>query len=271
MRSRGIGAAATAVVTALAGVLVAVVLPVAPASGWPAPPPDRTISPGDQVVTAGRSCSAGFVFRRGHRTYISYPASCALVPGSAPVASCHARALRPGTRVTFVDRGRTIGVGRLAWTSVRAMRRAGTSDHRTCAGIDFALVRVVGRSLSKVDPDLPFWGGPTRMGPLPRERALLFGFTRDTARQRPHPAGSLVLRQTSQRLVLSGLWPVPAVRGAGLVDGRGRAVAMVTGVGADGRAVAVGLAGAVGWVREHGAKGLRLVPGTEPFRAAVVF
>ncbi|HET9500985.1 MAG TPA: hypothetical protein VFO98_12055 [Marmoricola sp.] len=274
MRGRGAstaGALLAAFVAVLVAALVVGVLSPAPASAWPAAPADRDISPGDQMVTAGRSCSAGFVFARGRHRYVSYPASCALARGSEPVASCRARALPRGTRVTFVDRGRVLGVGRLAWTSVRALARAGVHDHRSCAARDFALVRIVGASRARLSTDPPFWGGPSRRGPLPAPGARLFAYGKDAAHQRPYPSSRYVLHRHGGRVVLSGgPGTVPALRGAGLVDAQGRAVAMVAQVRRDGRPVAIGLAGAAAWARDHGARGLRLLPGSQPFAAFVV-
>jgi hypothetical protein len=144
------------VFTVLAVLLAALVLPAGPAASWPAPPPDRNISPGDQVVTAGRACTAGFVFTdRRHRTYVAYAASCALAKGSRAVNTCRARSLPLGTTVAFRDRGRTIGTGRLAWSSVAEMHRAGVTDRALCGANDLALVRMVGRNRARTIPDPP--------------------------------------------------------------------------------------------------------------------
>ena len=41
------------------------------------------------------------------------------------------------------------------------MRQLGTTDANTCAYNDFALVKVSAADIGKVNPSIPFWGGPT--------------------------------------------------------------------------------------------------------------
>ena len=41
------------------------------------------------------------------------------------------------------------------------MRALGTTDANTCAYNDFALVKVSAADKGKVNPSIPFWGGPT--------------------------------------------------------------------------------------------------------------
>ena len=41
------------------------------------------------------------------------------------------------------------------------MQQAGTTDANTCAYNDFALVKVDAADVGKVNPSIPFWGGPT--------------------------------------------------------------------------------------------------------------
>lgn len=254
----------------LAVLLAALVLPAGPAASWPAPPPDTNISPGDQVVTAGRTCTAGFVFTdRRHRTYVAYAASCALAKGSPAVNTCGAQSLPLGTKVTFRDRGRTIGTGRLDWSSAAEMQRAGVTDRARCGANDLALVRVVGRDRARTIPDPPYWGGPSRVAGLPVAGAMVFTVDRPTRRARALPRVARLVAVHQRSAVISARGTHRAVRGAGLVDGRGRAVGIVSRV-ADGRQVVTGLAAATAWARSHGVPGLRLVPGTEPFEAVVV-
>jgi hypothetical protein len=98
---------------------------------------------------------------------------------------------------------------------------------------------------------------------------MVFTVDRPTARARALPRVARLVAQHQRSAVISAHGTHRAVRGAGLVDGRGRAVGIVSRV-ADGRQLVTGLAAATAWARTHGVPGLRLVPGTEPFRAAVV-
>ncbi|MGA8255919.1 MAG: hypothetical protein WB767_05020, partial [Nocardioides sp.] len=72
-----------------------------------------------------------------------------------------------GTEVTFneggslISSGTQVGTGTLAYSSWRTMRDIGTTDENTCAYNDFALVKVDAGDVAKVNPSVPFWGGPT--------------------------------------------------------------------------------------------------------------
>ena len=78
------------------------------------------------------------------------------------------------------------------------MHQLGTTDANTCAYNDFALVKVDAADVSKVNPSVPFWGGPTGIdtdGTATGDRvwtygnsSLRFGITRALAAHR-HLAG----------------------------------------------------------------------------------
>ena len=72
-----------------------------------------------------------------------------------------------GTKVTFTNdgnlasEGTPVGNGTLAYSSWITEKQLGTTDANTCAYNDFALVKVDAADVSKVNPSVPFWGGPT--------------------------------------------------------------------------------------------------------------
>src|SRR5690349_2560482 len=100
----------------LAATMVAAALTVLVPSGPASAAGAGRIGPGTQLVTAGRACTANFVFRdAAHRVYLGYAASCAtraLVPAAR---ACSARSLPLGTRVRLSDGGRTLGYGELRY------------------------------------------------------------------------------------------------------------------------------------------------------------
>ena len=61
---------------------------------------------------------------------------------------------------SLVGGGTTVGRGRLVYSSWVTMRRLGVTDGNVCGYNDFALVRVGRAHLGKVNPTVPFWGGP---------------------------------------------------------------------------------------------------------------
>lgn len=254
----------TAVVTAaLAAVSVlGPTGPVAAADGG-------RIGPGTQMVTAGRTCTANFVFRdaRG-RTFVGYAASCASRPAANP-GRC-ARSLPKGTRVRFAERGRTVGHGVLRYSSFRALRRAGHKDRASCVANDFALVRVRGAARRAIDPSVPYWNGPTSLGALPTDGSTVFGLARQSARARLLPRAGQVTALGETASVTTALPSNRASRGSGFLDDAGRAIGVLTASRASGWNRVVSLAGAVDYASSHGVAGLRLVRGRGPFGGTAV-
>src|SRR5688572_5469671 len=137
------------------------------AARW-APAATATITPGVQMFTRGAQCTGNFVFRdAARRTYVGYAAHCAGRGEATDTNGCNTRSVEIGTPVRFArgataaTGGDTVGRGRLAYSSWRTMRARGESRGPVCAANDFALVRVGARHVRKVNPSVPFWGGPT--------------------------------------------------------------------------------------------------------------
>ncbi len=57
--------------------------------------------------------------------------------------------------------GTKVGSGTLVYSSWRTMRDRNETDANACAYNDFALVKVAAGDVGKVNPSVPFWGGPT--------------------------------------------------------------------------------------------------------------
>ena len=77
------------------------------------------------------------------------------------------------------------------------MQNTGESDPNACKYNDFALVKLDPRDVSKVDPSVPFWGGPDGLAPTVREAAhvrLSFG-----AITLPHVLARIVLAEQLYR------------------------------------------------------------------------
>jgi hypothetical protein len=229
------------------------------------------VGPGVQLVTAGRACSASFVFRAGHRVFLGYAASCATRTRVTGTDSCHARPLPRGTRVRIVDRGHTVGHGRLAYSSLRALRRTGVTDVATCAANDFALVRLRGAARHRVATSMPYWGGPTGLAPLPAAGSTVFGLARPSRAARTLPrAGQVVAVTGSTATVNTPLPSTRASRGGGFLDDAGRAVGILTASVGSGDNVVVSLADAITFARAHGLPRLRLVRGRDGFSGAAI-
>lgn len=256
------------VTSAVAALLAATSGPVAAAS-WGSGAVG--IGPGTELVTAGRACSANFVFRDSQRrVYLGYAASCATrqaVTGNA----CTARSLPLGTRVRLSDRGRTLGYGELRYSSLRAMRRAGVTDAATCAAGDFALVQVRGALRHRVVATMPYWGGPSGLGELPAAGTTVFGLTRLSPGARTLPrAGQVTTAAGGSATVSTPLASGRSARGSGFLDDAGRAVGLITASDAGGDNTVVSLSDAVAFASAHGVAGLRLVNGHAAFSGSAI-
>jgi hypothetical protein len=259
MRSKGFWAT---VVLSTVAAAITVVGSTGPASAAPATAGGR-VGPGTQLVTAGRTCTANFVFRdaRAH-VYLGYAASCATRSPVAPADACSARPLPTGTSVRLADRGRTLGYGTLRYSSLRALRHAGVTDAATCAANDFALVQLRGTLGHRVSAAMPYWGGPVDLAPLPAAGTTVFGLARQSSGARTIPRAGQVSTMTAHAARVSTLLPgTRAERGSGFLDDAGRAVGILTRSSAIGDNVVASLADAVSYAQAHGVAGLVLVHG----------
>jgi hypothetical protein len=246
-------------VVALALVASALLVTTGPATAAGA----GRVGPGTQMVTGGRTCTAGFAFRDArHRVYLGYAASCAVRKTSAS-NPCALRPLPVGTRVRLVERGRTVGFGKLRYSSLRSLRHAGVTDAATCAANDFALVQIRGAVRRHLDPTVPYWGGPSRLGALPPVGTTVFGLVRPSPAARSLPRAGTVEAVAGGTAAVTTLTPsTRGAKGSGFLDDSGRAVGILTGWSASGANTVESLAAVVRYARHHGVAGLRVVRGT---------
>lgn len=274
--------------TTILGILAALalaVLPAGSASGSPraawAPADRATITPGVQMFTRGAQCTGNFVFRdRAGRTYVGYAAHCAGRGEATDTDGCRTRSLPLGTAVRFARNataatgGDTVGRGSLAYSSWRTMRARGESRDAVCAANDFALVRVGAAHVRKVNPSVPFWGGPTGLAGGAPAGSQVHSYGSSSLR----PTELLSPRTGSSLGPTHGGWGfeavtatpgIPGDSGSGFLDAQGRAVGTLSTVavaplpGSNGLG---SLARELAYAQAHsGIAGLRLVRGTNAF------
>lgn len=153
-----------------APVLATAVVTAPPAHAAPtwAPAATAAITPGVQMYTEGAQCTGNFVFTdASDNVYVGYAAHCAGLGAATDTNGCLNESVPLGTTVTFnkggslISSGTQVGTGTLVYSSWRTMRANGVTDANTCAYNDFALVKVSNADKGKVNPSIPFWGGPT--------------------------------------------------------------------------------------------------------------
>jgi hypothetical protein len=153
-------------ITLLLLALTATVLSPTAASAEPAwaPADVATIHPGVQTVTEGAQCTANFVFFDANNdVYIGQSAHCAGTGGATETNGCEAESLPLGTLVS-VDGAEM--PGELVYSSWLTMQdpNVNETDPDTCDYNDFALVKLNPIDHDLINPSIPIWGGPTKLG-----------------------------------------------------------------------------------------------------------
>jgi hypothetical protein len=285
---RGLAGLAAAVASAALGAAMIAAPTSATAAGnvtvaW-APAASATITPGVQTNTAGSGqCTANFVFTDdAGNVYLGQAAHCASTGEATDTDGCLAASLPLGTRVTFnrggslLSSGTQVGAGTLVYSSWLTMQSAGESDADVCAYNDFALVQVDAADVSKVNPSIPFWGGPTGInttGTAVGDTVYSFGNSGlrfGVEQLSPKQGISLGTTGSGWTHPVYTMTPgVPGDSGSAFLDGSGRALGTLStlaiaplpasnGVGDLSHELAYAQA-------NSGIAGLALANGTEPF------
>lgn len=257
------------------GVIVAGGMPPAAARGFPTP--DRaTLHPGVLLVTDGKGCTANFVFTdaAGH-FYLGQAAHCASRGDIDEFNGCTDEVLPLGTEVAI--RGSRV-TGTLAYNSWATMQAVGEADENICRTNDFALVRLPDSAAGQLNPSVPYFGGPTGLSADAGIGELAYAYGNAPTRQgiaELSPKRGTVVKRTDEDWTYLTYFVTPVIpgdSGSGVLDEQGRALGVASSLivlpypAANG---VVSLALALAYAQKYsGIKGLRLVPGTEPFRGS---
>ena len=247
-----------------------------------APAGKAKIRPGVQMFTKGAQCTGNFVFAdRAGRAYVGYASHCAGKGAATDTNGCKTRSHPLGTRVRFArgatlaTNGTTVGHGTLAYSSWIKMRQRNMKRGPACAANDFALVRVGRSDRHKVNPSVPFWGGPAglaRKGAPAGSRVYSYGQSslRPTTTLSPKTGASLGRTNHGWGWEVETATPgIPGDSGSGFLDAHGRAFGTLSTVqiaplpGANGLG---DLQHELRFAQRHsGIRGLHLVRGTVRF------
>ncbi len=256
----------------------------AAAPTW-APAATAKIHPGTMMYTQGAQCTANFVYTDGAgATYVGYAAHCAGLGSATDTNGCLAESLPLGTRVTFneggslISDGTQVGAGTLVYSSWLTMHLLGTTDANTCAYNDLAVVTVDAGDVSKVNPSVPFWGGPVGIdtdGTATGDRVYTYGnssLRAGISQLSPHTGISLGddAADAGWSHPLYTVTPgVPGDSGSGFLSADGSAIGTLSTLGLAPLPASnnIGdLAHELAFAQANsGLAGLQLVNGTEPF------
>ncbi|HEX2028162.1 MAG TPA: hypothetical protein VHF25_09215 [Nitriliruptorales bacterium] len=253
--------------------LIVTTPPPADAAPTWAPVTSATIRPGVMTFTEGAQCTANFVFTDGTNVYLGQAAHCAGTGGGAN--GCDSGSLPLGTSVTLSGASQA---GALVYSSWLTMQQVGETDPNACHHNDFALVKLHPADHGKVNPTVPFWGGPKGLdtdGTLVGEPMYSYGNSSLRlglsllSPQRGYSLGDSAGGWNHQ--VYSVPPGVFGDSGSGVLDGGGRAVGTLQTVQL---APLVGSNGVsdlhleLDYMRDHtGLDAVDLVNGTQPFQA----
>ncbi|MGN6089797.1 MAG: hypothetical protein ACTHNT_10965 [Actinomycetales bacterium] len=261
--------------------------PAGSASAAPvwAPAATAAIHPGTMMYTAGAQCTANFVYTDdAGDVLVGYAAHCAGTGSSTDTDGCSTDSLPLGTPVDFTNdgnllsEGTIVGHGTLVYSSWLTEHQLGTTDANTCAYNDLALVKVDPADVGKVNPSVPFWGGPTGIdtdGTAAGDRVWTYGNSSLRAGLSPlSPHTGISLGDQAA----DGGWShplytlspgIPGDSGSGFMTAGGKAVGVLSTLGLAPLPASnnIGdLSRELAFAQAHsGLTGLRLVNGTEPF------
>ena len=247
-----------------------------------APAATAAIHPGVQTYTSGGQCTANFVFTdSAGNVYVGQAAHCSSTGAATDTNGCVAQSLPLGTAVTFntggslVSDGTVVGHGTMVYNSWLTMQGSGETDANTCAYNDLALVKVDAADVGKVNPSVPFFGGPVGInttGLAAGAKVYSYGNSSlrlGIAQLSPKKGISLGTDSGGWNHTVYTVTPgIPGDSGSGFLDASGRAFGVLSTVAIAPLPASNGvgdLAHELAWAQAHGWSGLQLVPGTEAF------
>jgi hypothetical protein len=245
------------------------------AFGW-APASTATITPGVQTDTAGGQCTANFVFTSGTDVFIGQAAHCAGTGAATETDGCDSGTLPVGTPVTVSGATRP---GTLAYSSWIAMQSSGETDPDACAYNDFALVRLDPADVSRVNPSVPGFGGPTGIGGPSEPGDTVYSYGNSSLRlgiTKLSPKQGVVTETVGNgwsRTVYTATPGIPGDSGSGFLDANGGAIGTLSTLAIAPSPLSNGVSDLqreIDYARGHGLPDLQMVNGTESFRPDLV-
>jgi hypothetical protein len=257
------------VVAALAFALVGLGEPAQAVPVW-APAGSATVHPGVMTFTAGAQCTANFVYTSGSDVYLGQAAHCSGTGAATDTNGCTATSLPEGTAVEVTGATRP---GVMVYNSWIRLRSAGETDAETCAYNDLALIRLDPADVSRVNPSVPFFGGPTGVGTAAAlDATYSYGNSslRGGVSQLSPKIGRVVSRTAGgwSYTVYTATPGIPGDSGSAFLNASGQAMGVLSTVAIAPLALSNGvgdLGKEIAYARAHGFSGLALANGTQPF------
>jgi len=240
-----------------------------------APAATATVHPGVQTFTAGAQCTANFVFTDGATVYLGQAAHCSGTGGSTETDGCTSGSLPIGTAVEVTGASHP---GVLAYNSWLTMQQLGETNPDTCAYNDLALIRIDPADVAKVNPSIPFFGGPTGLrtaGTAVGDKVFSYGNSELRAgisQLSPKRGVSLGDDGNGWSHTVYTVTPgIPGDSGSAFVDASGKALGVLSTVAIAPLAGSNGvgdLAKELAYLHAHTGINAQLALGTQPFNGS---
>ena len=267
-------ARALILVAALATPLLPAIPQATAAPAW-APAGTAPIHPGVQTVTAGAQCTANFVFTSGTTVYIGQAAHCSGTGGSTETDGCTSGSLPVGTPVDVGG----VATGTMVYNSWLTMQSLGEANPDTCAYNDLALIQLSASDAAKVNPSIPFWGGPTSVGGGTALGDNVYSYGNSSLRlglTQLSPKRGVSLGDDANgwtHTVYTVTPGIPGDSGSAFLNASGQAIGILSTVAIAPLAGSNGvgdLAHELAYLNLHTSMSVSLAPGTEPFSTSRV-
>jgi hypothetical protein len=257
------------------GCTLALTAAASAAPTW-APASSATIHPGVQVFTNGAQCTSNFVFYDASNVYLGQAAHCSSEGGQTDTDGCTTQSLPIGTPVDVTGASKP---GTLVYNSWITMQQQGEANADTCAFNDLALIKIDPADVSKVNPSIPFWGGPTGLNDTigTGQKVLSYGNSElrlGITQLSPKEGYELAQDGNGWSHQVGTITPgIPGDSGSAFIDKQGRAFGVLStlalapipasnGVGDLKRELA--------YLASHTSLSVTLANGTEPFRGPLL-
>jgi len=245
--------------------------PAAAAPTW-APAASAAVHPGVQTITNGGQCTSNFVFYdASNNVYIGQAAHCAGTGGNTETNGCSAGTLPTGTPVTVKGASKP---GTLVYSSWVTMQSLNEPDADSCQYNDLGIIKLDPADYGKVNPSIPFWGGPTGITDTVADGDKVESYGNSSLRggaTQLSPKQGVSLGQDSggwNHTVYTATPGIPGDSGSAFIDAQGRAFGVLSTVQIAPMAGANGVGDVsreIAYMKAHGGPDLTLATGTEPF------
>jgi hypothetical protein len=265
-----------AVGVVVAGAALAAAGPAAADPTW-APAATAPVHPGVQTDTNGGQCTSNFVFfDAASNVYIGQAAHCAGTDGNTATNGCEAGTLPVGTPVNVDGASQP---GTMVYSSWATMQANGEADADTCQYNDLALIRLNPADYGKVNPSIPFWGGPTGLTDTVAQGDKVLSYGNSSLRlglTQLSPKEGVSLGQDAggwNHTVYTVTPGIPGDSGSAFIDRQGRAFGVLSTLQvapiAGGNGVG-DLSRELAYMESHGGPDVTLANGTEAFQGPLL-